>query len=60
MKLFMVLVTIRYPTRMTFNYEAKVATNNQREAIRKLIDFEMIQKTMIFESSAIELEGVVM
>jgi hypothetical protein len=57
MKLFIVMVAIRYPTGVIYNHDGKVVASNRREAIRKLIDFEMIRSTMICESSAIEIEG---
>ena len=57
--LFMVIVSIRYPTGATYDYESKVTANDRREAIRKLIRFEMITPTMIFYSKAIEAEGAV-
>jgi len=59
MKLFIVMVAIRYPTKVVFNYDGKVVANNRREAIRRLIQFEMITPTMICESSAVEIEGVI-
>jgi len=57
MKLFMVMVAIRYPTGVTYNYDGKIVAPTRREAIRKLIDFEMITPTMICESQAVEIEG---
>jgi len=59
MGLFIVMIAIRYPTGVTYSYDGKVIASNGREAIRKLIDFEMITPSMICESSAIEIEGVV-
>ena len=59
MKLFMVTVVIRYPTVKTYSYENKVIAENTKEAISKLIQFEMITEPMICESDAIEIEGVI-
>jgi len=53
-KLFLTWVTIRYPSKQTYTYEASVCAESKREAIRKLIDFEMITKTMICESGAVQ------
>jgi hypothetical protein len=53
-KLFLAWVTIVYPSKQTYTYEAKVIATSRREAIRKLIDFEMITKTMILESGAVQ------
>jgi len=56
MMLFIVMVAIRYPAGVTYNYEGKVFAASRREAIRKMIDFEMITPTMICESQAVEIE----
>jgi len=57
-KLYEVEVTIVYPVKK-YTYEKKVVADSEEEAIQKLIDFEMITPSMICESLAIEIEGVV-
>jgi len=53
-KLFLVWVTIKYPTGVKFTHEGKIIAESRREAIRKLIAFEMITPTMICESGAVQ------
>ena len=53
-KLFLVWVTIKYPTGVKYTCEGKVIAESRRDAIRKLIAFEMITPTMICESGAVQ------
>lgn len=53
-KLFLVWVTIKYPAGVKYTYESKVIAESRREAIRKLIDFEMITKTMTCKSGVVQ------
>ena len=54
MNQFLVWVTIKYPTGVVFTYDGKVIATDRREAIRKLIAFEMITPAMICESGAVQ------
>ena len=58
-KLFIVEITIRYPTSKEFTYESKVVADSEEEAVSKLIQYEIITEAMIIESSAVEIEGVI-
>lgn len=52
--IFLVWVTIKYPSKQRYTYESYVTAESKREAIHKLIEFEMITKTMICESGAVQ------